>query len=621
MYLVTGVGVWSGFVIMAQQDSSVFRLMHGSAKQIDLGQAEYPRCQMVRSDWLSLDGQWDFGLARMYQTNIAFSRGIAVPLPPESGLSGFGRAINEQQILWYRRRFSVPPEWRNQRILVHFEAVDWDSKVSVNGKICGEHKGGYDRFTFDMTDFLTPSGEQELVVSVHDPTEAGFEPRGKQMVHPRPPFFNASSGIWQTVWLEPVPATHIESLKLVPDIDAGIVKVALSVTGATNGITAEAVGVDEGREVGRAEGTVGSTVKMDPITGGQAGSPPSAEATLTFRIPNAKLWSPDLPFLYDLKVSLLKDGRTVDEVASYFGMRKISVAKDESGFPRIFLNNNRLFELGALDQGYWPDGRYAAPDEDALRRDVELAKELGFNMVRKHVKVEAERWYYWCDKLGLLVWQDMPNGDRNAMLNQQEIKRSPESAAQFETELTRMIEQHRNHPSIVMWIAFNQGWGQYDTVRITSLIKQLDPSRLVCDATGWYDMGVGDVRSLHPYFGPFKAVNDGKRPCVFGECGALGLVISGHEWKNRDHWTTRYYETPEELFGAYSSLMDRIQDEEEHYGLSAAVITQLTDVESEQSGFVTGDRQVIKMPVEKVREINQRVIHANVRPAVSAPVE
>jgi hypothetical protein len=311
-----------------------------------------------------------------------------------------------------------------------------------------------------------------------------------------------------------------------------------------------------------------------------------------------------------LKVTLLREGQKADEVSSYFGMRKISVAKDENGFPRLMLNNKRLFQLGPLDQGYWPDGLYTAPSDEALRYDIEVMKQLGFNMCRKHVKIEPERWYYWCDKLGLLVWQDMPNGDRPASAQQKEIKRQPESARQFEEELKRMILGRGNHPCIVMWIPFNQGWGQYDTARISALVKQLDPSRLVISASGWHDLGVGDVRALHQYPGPATPVHDGVRPCVLGECGAFALAITNHISGPMGHWNATPMRTADELTERYLSLLSQIQLSAEKKGLSGAVVTQLTDVETEDDGFLTYDRAVIKMPVDKIREANERAIRA-----------
>jgi hypothetical protein len=369
------------------------------------------------------------------------------------------------------------------------------------------------------------------------------------------------------------------------------VKLRVTPRGQSEGFTVEAIAFDGEKEVSRA---------ISPI-----------DQTLQLRIPNAKLWSPDHPFLYNLKVTLLQHGKEADEASSYFGMRKISVAKDDSGFPRLLLNNQRLFQIGPLDQGYWPDGIYTAPADEAMLQDIVVMKRLGFNMCRKHLKIEPERWYYDCDKLGLLVWQDMPSGDRPVSKRKKEIRRTPESAAQFELELRRMIEDRGNHPSIVMWIAFNQAWGQYDTGRVTGMIKELDPSRLVTGASGWNDMGGDDIRSLHLYPGPPTPEHDGKRACVFGECGALGLVVPGHLWGSKGTWNTTYVETAEDLASSYSKLLSQIQNAAETNGLSGAVITQLTDVETELDGFMTYDREIIKIPEDRIRALNERVIHAS----------
>ncbi len=583
-----------------ESEASVFSIAQpiGSLRTVDSFR-EYPRPEVARERWICLNGGWEYcliGHTRLVRPNAGgFAGKILVPCPIESELSGVEWTFTERECLWYKRTFSVPPSWQRQHVLLHFEAVDWEARVFVNGKELGVHRGGYDSFSFDITDALKPEGEQELLVSVLDPTDAGFQPRGKQSLHPRPPFFSASSGIWQSVWLEPVPEFYIESLKLVPDIDAGVLNVTAFTRGDTNGVTVEAVGLDGSNEVSRATGRAGENFQL--------------------AVPNAKLWSPDSPFLYDLKVALLRDGRQIDEVSSYFGMRKISVAKDESGFPRLMLNDKRLFQLGPLDQGYWPDGLYTAPSDDALRHDIEVMKQLGFNMCRKHVKVEPDRWYYWCDRLGLLVWQDIPNGDRPGSMQEKEIRRRPDSAIDFEEELQRIITQRQNHPCIVMWIAFNQAWGQYDTARIVNRIKELDPSRLVIGASGWYDKPVGDVRSLHSYPGPATPVFHDNRACVVGECGGLGLGIPGHMWGAMGTWNTTPFKTVEELTTGYLSLLSKIQELEEKKGLSGAVITQLSDVETECDGFMTYDRAVIKMPVEKVREANERVIHATVEMA------
>jgi len=513
----------------------------------------------------------------------------------ESTLAGTRHVLTELDRLCYRRTFTVPPDWHDKHVLLHFEAVNWETHVWVNGQDLGAHKGGYDRFSFDITTAIKPAGEQELTVAVSNPIDTGSEPRGKQMLHPRLPFLHPASGIWQTVWLEPVAATSVESIKLVPDLDASNLTIAVTACGDTNTVTVKALAFADGKEVSRSTGQVGKAFSLP--------------------IKQVRIWSPDDPFLYDLKVALWQNGRKTDEVGSYFGMRKISVAKGTDGYPRLYLNNEPLFELGVLDQGYWPDGIYTAPSDEALRSDIELIKQLGFNLCRKHLKVEPERWYYWCDKLGVLVWQDMPNGGQTASPELREIKRDPASAAQFETELRRMIVGRGNHPSIVMWIPFNQGWGQYDTVRITKLVKELDPSRLVADVSGWNDFGVGDVRSLHQYPGPAQPQPDGRRACVMGECGGLGLEVTDHLWSVPTYWNTTMFGSADQLAAGYDALLGRIQAQKQKSGLSGGVITELTDVESEDNGFATYDREVIKIPAERVKAANQKVLATGVDPS------
>jgi len=550
---------------------------------------EYPRPTMTRPDWLNLNGLWECGLTR--RTNAAsFTGQILVPFPIESPLAGERRTLNEFERFWYRRTFTLPPAWQGRHVLLHLDAVDWETEVWLNGHELGVHKGGYDRFSFDVTTALKLQGDQELTVAVRNPSDAGTQPRGKQMLRPRPPFYHTSSGIWQTVWLEPVAETSIESLHLVPDLDKGVLDVEVTGRGHTNATTVEAVAYADGKEVSRAKGAVGKTFQLP--------------------VPQVRPWSPEDPFLYDLKIILWEDGRKVDEVGSYFGMRKISVVKGADGYPRLYLNNKPYFELGVLEQGYWPDGFYTAPSDEALRSDAQLIRDLGFNLCRVHVKVEPERWYYWCDKLGILLWQDMPNGDQAATMKEREIKKDPKSAEQFETELRDMITGHWNHPSIVMWIPFNQGWGQYDTVRITKLIKDLDPSRLVTDASGWNDFGVGDVRSLHQYPGPAPAEHDGRRACVIGECGGLGLSVPGHLWSVMTYWNTTVFNSADSLAAGYESLAARIEDEKEKSGLSGAAVTGLTDVESEDNGFITYDRDTLKMPKVKIRAANQKLLNS-----------
>jgi beta-galactosidase/beta-glucuronidase len=545
---------------------------------------EYPRPQMVRADWRNLNGLWQFAVASAGEQppiGKQLAGKILAPFPVESALSGVMRRAER---LWYRRTFEIPAAWAGQHVLLHFGAVDWEANVYLNGKRLGDHRGGYDAFSFDITDAVTKDGPQELVVGVFDPSRSGTQPRGKQVNKPGGIYYTPSTGIWQTVWIEPVAAAHIESLRLTPDVDAGRLRVVAQGAGPTSGQKVLVVVLDGGREVGRQTGNVGQSIDV-PLS-------------------KAKLWSPVEPFLYDVDVRLLAGEKIVDKVRSYVGFRKIEVSRDENGTPRIHLNGKPIFLTGPLDQGFWPDGLYTAPSDEALRYDIEMTKKLGFNMTRKHVKVEPERWYYWCDKLGLLVWQDMPSGDRNVRNGEGEITRTAESARQFELELNRMIEGLANHPSIMMWVLFNEGWGQYDTVRLAAALKKLDPTRLVDCASGWNDMPVGDVIDRHQYPGPGAPPKQQERASVLGEFGGLALGVDGHTWAKKT-WGYRETASRDELSSRYIDLMGQAWKLRKSAGLCAAVYTQITDVETEANGLMTYDREVLKVDLNRVAEANR----------------
>src|ERR1039457_814274 len=477
---------------------------------------EYPRPQMVRQDWLNLNGLWDLRTTRKDATRATFQTQILVPFPVESALSGVMRPVSENDCIWYRRTFEVPAKWKGRRVLLHFGAVDYEAKVWVNGKEIGQHRGGYDAFSFDITDALNPSGPNELIVTAWDPTDAGTQPRGKQVHKPNGIWYTSTSGIWQTVWLEPVNAAYITGLKITPDVDNSAVTVH-PITTPTLGVCTVEMAIRDGRKV---------VYNASVTAGGQ----------ITMPVKKARLWSPEDPHLYNLVVSLKLGNRTIDKVESYFGMRKTSLGKDEKGFTRLMLNNKPYFQFGPLDQGFWPDGIYTAPTDEALRYDIQMTKKLGFNLARKHVKIEPDRWYYWCDKLGLLVWQDMPSGDKYIGGKDPDITRSPESAKEFEQELAALVQGGGNHSCIVMWVPYNEGWGQWDTARVVGMIKKLDPSRLVDDASGWTDRGVGDVNDMHKYPGPGSPEPEANRAVVLGEFGGLGLPVRGHTWQSEKNW-------------------------------------------------------------------------------------
>ena len=548
--------------------------------------AEYPRPQLQRKQWLNLNGLWDLVIVDKGEPpSTNFSGKILVPFPVESALSGVMKTVTEADRLWYRRTFKIPADWKNQRFLLHFGAVDFETEVSVNGTKVGSHRGGYDSFTFDITEAVNVSGENEISVAVADPTDASTQSRGKQVRKPdKGIFYTATSGIWQTVWLEPVPRSHIEFLKLRSDIDRNALIVNAASSNASPSHSIEVLVLREGRRVARARGKSGDDIQLN--------------------IRQPRLWSPESPFLYDLQITLREGRKTVDTINSYAGMRKVALGQDEKGVTRLFLNNKPYFMAGPLDQGFWPDGLYTAPTDEALRYDVEITKKLGFNMIRKHVKIEPARWYYWTDKLGLLVWQDMPSGDKFIGARDPDIQRTPESAGQFERELQAMIDTHENSPSIVMWVVFNEGWGQYDTARLAEWVKQRDPTRLVNSVSGWADRGVSDVHDMHRYPGPGSPPPESKRAAVLGEFGGLGFKVDGHTWAGNT-WGYRGMESIEKLTRQYVKLWRGVYALKESPGLSAAVYTQTTDVEYEGNGLLTYDRAVIKMPVELVRDANQ----------------
>ncbi|MFH0990615.1 MAG: beta-L-arabinofuranosidase domain-containing protein [bacterium] len=535
---------------------------------------EYPRPQMVRSVWMNLNGLWEFAEAEEHQPppfGRTLEGKILVPYPIESALSGIMKYTNR---LWYRRTVLIPKEWNNQRVLLHFGAVDWEAVVYVNGQKVGEHRGGYDPFTCDITDAMSQEGPQELIVAVFDPTNEGSQPRGKQVLKPGGIWYTPVTGIWQTVWLEPVPQNSIRELIITPDVDAKMLR--LFVIG--EGITAESefkVFVYDGKKLV-----------------GEAWGKPGAEISLP--ISPLRLWSPTTPVLYDMVVELMQEGKKVDGVKSYFGMRKVELAKDANGCNRLMLNGKFLFQIGPLDQGFWPDGIYTAPTDEALKYDIEITKKLGFNMARKHVKVEPDRWYYWADKLGLLIWQDMPSANN----------KTPESKKQFELELEQLVRTHRNHPSIIMWVVFNEGWGQYDTERLSAWVKKLDPTRFVNNASGWTDKNAGSVMDIHNYPQPRSPKPEATRAIVLGEFGGLGLAIPGHTWK-KEHWGYQGMSDNSQLTKKYESFLQTVHEFKDHPGLSAAVYTQTTDVEVECNGLLTYDREIIKPDLKRIALVNQ----------------
>ena len=566
---------------------------------------EYPRPQLVRKDWQNLNGLWSYAIAPKEATQPGqFAGEILVPFPLESALSGVKKSLSPSQQLWYKRSFSVPQNWRDRRLVLHFGAVDWHSRVLVNGKQVGEHKGGYNPFSFDITDALSKSEKQELVVAVTDPSDSWTQPRGKQVSQPEGIWYTSVSGIWQTVWLEPVAPAAITAVTPIPDIDRGVVRIK---TAGSGGARVEAVAVDGDREIGRAQGAVGSDLEI--------------------RVPSPKLWSPESPHLYKLRLRVSQGDRNVDEAESYFAMRKISMGNDRHGRLRIQLNNKPYFMMGPLDQGWWPDGLYTAPTDSALLFDIEMTKKLGYNMARKHVKVEPARWYWHCDNLGLLVWQDMPsaflggNGPNRLFVQPLDAKDAPrpaDSAKQFEAELKEMMDALAFFPSIVFWVPFNEGWGQYDTARVTDWVKKYDPSRLVDSPSGWTDRGVGDVYDTHMYPGPGAETPNNARAIVLGEYGGLGWPAEDHLWWDKRNWGYRTLTSREAVNRKYQEVTGNLFGLLGH-GLSAAIYTQTTDVEGEVNGLATYDRQLVKFDVPALTALHDRIYNADLVAKILCP--
>ncbi|MEM6379233.1 MAG: sugar-binding domain-containing protein, partial [Bacteroidota bacterium] len=559
---------------------------------------DYPRPQMQRKAWLNLNGLWNYSISPAYQAkNLQFDQQILVPFAIESALSGVKKRISDQEKIWYKRNFEVPADWEGQQILLHFGAVDWEAKVWVNGQFVGQHQGGYDPFSFNITDALVADVPQEIIVSAWDPTSNGTQARGKQITEPRGIWYTPVSGIWQTVWLEPVPEFRINHLTITPDIDQNKVSIDVS-----------------SNQYPLANYSIRATVSDG--AGNEFSIANTEWPRLEINIPSPKLWSPDNPFLYDLKIQVLDGQEVIDEVDSYFAMRKFSKAKDENGFDRFQLNNEFIFPYGTLDQGWWPDGLYTAPTDGALKYDIQVTKDAGFNTIRKHVKVEPARWYYHCDQIGMMVWQDMPNGDKNGPwrgpsgYDGRQMERNAQSANQFYTEWNSIMQANINKPSIVMWVPFNEGWGQFDTEKVINWTMEADPTRLVNGPSGGNFFPVGHTVDYHRYPGPAMPNLEEHAPNIMkdrvwllGEFGGLGLPMEGHLWQKDKNWGYRKYGSQAELVQNYKKLIAQMPALQKT-GMSAAIYTQTTDVEGEINGLMTYDRAIFKMPIEEVKKIN-----------------
>lgn len=555
---------------------------------------EYPRPIMQRAEWQHLNGLWNYALIERGDALPETWEGkILVPFAIESSLSGVMREVGEKKELVYQRTFNVPAAWRSRRVLLHFGAVDWKADVWVNDIKVGSHTGGYTPFSFDVTAALKAKGENKLTVRVWDPTDKGTQPRGKQVSRPSGIWYTPVTGIWQTVWMEPVEEAHIASLRITPDIDRNCMTVEALLSNRHADDLVEVTVTDGGRTVavGKSLGTEKVEIEMPQ---------------------DVRLWTPDTPFLYGLEVTLKRAGKVTDRVESYAAMRKYSTRRDKNGIVRMELNNQPLFQFGPLDQGWWPDGLYTAPTDEALRYDVQKTKDLGFNMIRKHIKVEPARWYSHCDQLGIIVWQDMPSGDRNPQWQSRkyfdgtELKRSVESEATYRKEWCEIMDCLYSYPCIGTWVPFNEAWGQFKTPEIVEWTKQHDPTRLVNPASGGNHYACGDLLDLHHYPQPEMYLYDAQRATVLGEYGGIGLVLKDHLWEPDRNWGYVQFGSSQEVTDQYVNYADML------YGLvprgfSAAVYTQTTDVEIEVNGLMTYDRKVIKVDEARVREANQRL--------------
>ena len=558
--------------------------------------SEYPRPLMVRPEWKNLNGLWQYAITtKGEKAPQQYEGDILVPFCIESSLSGVQKEVGPDNALWYQKTFAVPSGWKNGRILLHFGAVDWMADVWVNDIKVGSHTGGYTPFTFDITQAL--QGKQNsMVVRVWDPTNSSYIPHGKQVIKPRGIFYTSVTGIWQTVWLEYVPEDYIQNLVTTPDFDKASVSVEVDFSNPTKDDLYQVEVAFEGQPVASAKSINGQPVEVN--------------------MPEDFLrWTPDHPFLYDMKIKVLRKGKVIDEVDSYFAMRSFGTQRDDNGIVRLTLNGLPIFHFGPLDQGWWPDGLYTAPTDEALAYDIQKTKDLGFNMIRKHVKVEPARWYYHCDRIGMIVWQDMPSGGRGPEWQTTQYYQGPESLRTLESEecykkeWTEIINSLKSQPCIGVWVPFNESWGQFKTLEIVEMTKKLDPTRLVNPASGGNFYQCGDILDLHHYPEPKMVLYDPTRATVLGEYGGIGRKVEGHTWVKDQGWGYVEFDTEKKVTDTYVEYANQLY-KMAFQGFSAAVYTQTTDCETELNGLMTYDRAVVKLEEKRLLQINRKISHA-----------
>ena len=589
--------VFITFTLSAQWQPAGNKIKTKWASQIDVKNVlpEYPRPIMERAEWQNLNGLWDYAILPVGQPEPSkFDGEILVPFAVESSLSGVQKMLGKDNELWYQRDFTVPGKWKNNNVLLHFGAVDWKAEVWVNDVKVGQHTGGYTPFSFDITPALKKTGANKLIVKVWDPSDEGFQPRGKQVNKPEGIWYTPVSGIWQTVWIEPVPEKHIENIKITPNIDSKVLQVE-TFANIKNSSDKVLVRVKDGSRVIATAQSI-NNLPVDVLM-------PE----------NSRLWSPSDPFLYSVEVELWSNDKQVDKVDSYAAMRKYSMKRDEMGIVRMQLNNKNIFQFGPLDQGWWPDGLYTAPTDEALLYDVQKTKDLGFNMIRKHVKVEPARWYMHCDQLGMIVWQDMPNGDKgpqewqmhNYYTGSDRI-RSKESEDNYRKEWKEIMDYLYSYPSVGVWVPFNEAWGQFKTKEIAEWTKEYDPSRLVNPASGGNHYQVGDILDLHNYPNPRLYLYDAQRATVLGEYGGIGWAIKDHLWGADRNWGYVQFDSEKKVTDEYVKYAEELK-QLIRQGFSAAVYTQTTDVEMEVNGLITYDREIVKVDESRVKKVNQEI--------------